>query len=161
MKKPVLLLFIILVLVAASCAPPGLNEPVVSVAPTAAATDAVYIADSLGRVRAFNLDGKEQWSISVADEISRLNGRASRDIQIEYLVAEQNGKLFGLAGQLSGERTGQSYLFALAGNRIAWQLRREDFVYLYPALKRRAKFIRHYASKTLNQRSYSFNSRRC
>lgn len=121
MKKPVLLLSIILVLIAASCAPPGPNEPVVSVAPTAAATDAVYIADSLGRVRAFSLDGKEQWSISVADEISRLNGRASRDIQIEYLVAEQNGKLFGLAGQLSGERTGQSYLFALAGNRIVWQ----------------------------------------
>ncbi|MDX6445743.1 MAG: hypothetical protein QOH71_2817 [Blastocatellia bacterium] len=31
-------------------------------------------------------------------------------------------------------------------------MRREDFVHIYPALKRRAKFIRRYASKTLNQR---------
>jgi aspartate-semialdehyde dehydrogenase len=31
-------------------------------------------------------------------------------------------------------------------------MRREDFVHLCPALKRRAKFIRRYASKTLNQR---------
>jgi hypothetical protein len=35
-------------------------------------------------------------------------------------------------------------------------MRREDFVHLYPALKRRAKFIRRYASKTLHQRFLKF-----
>jgi hypothetical protein len=35
-------------------------------------------------------------------------------------------------------------------------MRREDFMHLYPALKRRAKFIRRYASKTLNQSFLKF-----
>lgn len=121
MRTPVLLLSTFLMLVAASCTPSGTNEPVVSVAPTATATDAVYVADKVGRVRAFGLDGTERWSVSLGDEISRLNGRDSRDIQIEYLAAEQDGKLFGLAGQLTGEHKGDSYLFALSGNRIVWQ----------------------------------------
>ena len=93
----------------------------VSVAPTATATDAVYVADKVGRIRAFSLDGTERWSVSLGDEISRLNGRDSRDIQIEYLAAEENGKLFGLAGQLTSEHAGDSYLFALSGNRVVWQ----------------------------------------
>jgi outer membrane protein assembly factor BamB len=121
MKTPVLLLSTFLMLVAASCRPSDRNEPVVSVAPTATATDAVYVADKVGRVRAFGLDGTERWSVSLGDEISRLNGRDSRDIQIEYLAAEQDGKLFGLAAQLTGEHKGDSYLFALSGNRIVWQ----------------------------------------
>ena len=121
MKTPVLLLLTFLMLVAASCTPSGTNQPVVSVAPTATATDAVYVADNVGRIRAFSLDGTERWSVSLGDEISRLNGRDSRDIQVEYLAAEQNGKLFGLAAQLTGEHAGDSYLFALSGNRIVWQ----------------------------------------
>ena len=121
MKTPVLLLLTFLIFVAASCTPSGTNEPVVSVAPTATATDAVYVADNVGRIRAFSLDGNERWSFSLGDEISRLNGRHSRDIQVEYLAAEQNGTLFGLAAQLTGKHTGESYLFALSGNRIVWQ----------------------------------------
>jgi len=121
MKTPVFLLSTFLMLVSASCTPSGTNEPVVSVAPTAIATDAVYVADNVGRVRAFSVNGTEQWSVSLGDEISRLNGRDSHDIQIEYLVAEQDGKLFGLASQLTGEHTGDSYVFALNGNRMAWQ----------------------------------------
>jgi outer membrane protein assembly factor BamB len=121
MKPPVLLLLTFLMLVATSCRPAGTNEPVVSVAPTAAATDAVYVADGVGRLRAFSLDGTERWSVSLGDEISRLNGRDSHDIRIKYLAAERDGKLFGLARQLTGAHTGDTFLFALNGNHIVWQ----------------------------------------
>ena len=121
MKTPFYLLLIFLMLIVTSCTPSGTNEPVVSVAPTATATDAVYVADSLGRIRAFNLDGTKQWSVSLGDEISRLNGRNSHDIRIKYLAAERDGKLFGLARQLTGAHTGDTYLFALNGNHIVWQ----------------------------------------
>ena len=86
MKTPFYLLLIFLMLIVASCTPSGTNEPVVSVAPTATATDAVYVADSVGRIRAFSLDGTKQWSVSLGDEISRLNGRDSHDIRIKYLA---------------------------------------------------------------------------
>src|SRR6267378_6844153 len=109
MKTPVYLLLTFLMLVAVSCTPSGTNEPVVSVAPTATTTDAVYVADSVGRLRAFSLDGTERWSVSLGHEISRLNGQDSHDIQIKYLTAEQGGKLFGLASQLTGEHAGESY----------------------------------------------------
>jgi outer membrane protein assembly factor BamB len=121
MKPPVLLLLTFLMLVATSCRPAATNEPVVSVAPTAAATDAVYVADGVGRLRAFSLDGTERWSVSLGDEISRLNGRDSHDIRIKYLAAERDGKLFGLARQLTGAHTGDTFLFALNGNHIVWQ----------------------------------------
>ena len=121
MKPPVLLLLTFLMLVATSCRPAGTNEPVVSVAPTAAATDAVYVADGVGRLRAFSPDGTERWSVSLGDEISRLNGRDSHDIRIKYLAAERDGKLFGLARQLTGAHTGDTFLFALNGNHIVWQ----------------------------------------
>ena len=121
MKTPIFLALAFFVFATASCTTSGTNEPVVSVSPTAAATDAVYIADNVGRVRAFSLDGTERWSVPLGDEISRLNARDSHDIQIEYLVAQQDGKLFGLAGQLTGKHAGDSYLFALNGNRIVWQ----------------------------------------
>jgi outer membrane protein assembly factor BamB len=121
MKTPFYLLLIFLMLTAESCTPSGTDEPVVSVAPTATATDAVYVADSVGRIRAFSLDGTKQWSVSLGDEISRLNGRDSHDIRIKYLAAERDGKLFGLASQLTGEHAGQSYLFALNEDHIVWQ----------------------------------------
>lgn len=86
-----------------------------------AADNDIYISDAEGRVRALRPDGMEQWTLSIPDEIVRLDGNASHDIRIDYLAARSGSKLFGLATQETGRNAGNTILFALDGNHLLWQ----------------------------------------
>jgi outer membrane protein assembly factor BamB len=119
MKRKLLRLSLCLLL--ASCGGSHPNAPLLSVPPSAAAEDYVYIADAAGRIRAIRPDGKEQWAYTLADDLRRQDSAASYDLQITYLTARANGKLFGLATELTGRYAGEIILFALDGNRLLWQ----------------------------------------
>jgi outer membrane protein assembly factor BamB len=106
----------------ASCGSQHSNRPLLSVAPSAAADNDVYVADQFGRIRALRSDGSEQWNISLPDEMLRLDPSASHDLRIDLLAARSGGKIFGLATQLSGPDAGGTILFALDANRLAWQV---------------------------------------
>jgi outer membrane protein assembly factor BamB len=114
------LLFLALGLLLSSCTSHP-NAPLLSVPPSAAAEDYVYIADAAGRIRAIRPDGKEQWSYTLADDLRRQNSAASYDLQITYLTARSGGKLFGLATELTGRYAGEIILFALDGQHLLWQ----------------------------------------
>ncbi len=96
--------------------------PLLTTPPTTAVENEIYVADERGRIRALRPDGSEQWTISLPDEISSRDSTASRDIRIDFLAARSAGKLFGLATQLSGARTGGAILFALNANNLIWQI---------------------------------------
>lgn len=97
------------------------SGPLLSAPPSATAGNDIYITDGAARIRALRPDGTEQWSYSLAEDLARLNNRSSHDFQINYLAARSGGKLFGLATQVTGGHTGESFLFALDGNRLLWQ----------------------------------------
>ena len=97
------------------------NAPALSVPPSAAAEDSVYIADSAGRIHAVRADGREQWSYSLAADLERLDTSAAHDVQINYLTALPDAKLFGLATNVTGRYAGEMILFALDGDRLRWQ----------------------------------------
>ena len=108
-------------LILASCTTPHSERPLLSAPPSAAADNDIYIADAESRIRALRPDGTEQWTLSLPDEIVRLNKAVSHDLRIDYLVARSGGKLFGLATEVSGHNTGNTILFALDGNHLLWQ----------------------------------------
>lgn len=110
------------VLVLTSCAAPHSRRPLVSVPPSAAADNDIYIADAQARIRALRPDGSEQWTLSLPDEIQRRDRLASRDLRIDFLAARSGGKLFGLATELTGRSAGKTILFALEGNHLLWQV---------------------------------------
>jgi outer membrane protein assembly factor BamB len=97
----------------------AIRGPAVSVSHTVT-PDAIYVADSSGRIHSFGTDGREAWVYPLADELARSYGRSSRDFQVQSLVAEGD-KLYGLAVQLTGGHAGEVYLFALDGARLAWR----------------------------------------
>jgi outer membrane protein assembly factor BamB len=92
-----------------------------SVPPATAPDDVLYIVEGAGQIRAIQSDGKTRWTFSVAEAVAKANNRSSHDFQIVYIVACGGDRLFGLATQLSGGHTGQTYLFALAGDHLVWQ----------------------------------------
>lgn len=104
-----------------SCVPSPSGRPLLSVPPSAAADNDIYIADAMGNIRALRSDGSEIWHLSLADEITRVDPQASHDIRIDHLVARRAGKLFGLATELSGRTAGKTILFGLDDNRLVWQ----------------------------------------
>jgi outer membrane protein assembly factor BamB len=111
-----------LVLVLTSCAGTHSRRPLLSVPPSAAADNDVYVADRQARIRALRSDGSEQWTFSLPDEIVQRDSSASRDLRIDFLAARSGGKLFGLATQLTGRNAGGTILFALDGNHLLWQV---------------------------------------
>jgi outer membrane protein assembly factor BamB len=120
MRKPHLLLIVSAAFVLTSCASQRSNRPLLSVAPSAASDNDVYIADKFGRIRAFRSDGSEQWNLSLPDEIIKRDSTASRDLRVDVLAARSGGKIFGLASQLSGRNAGGTLLFALDANHLLW-----------------------------------------
>ena len=116
-----ILLVGVVALLATSCGAPRARGPLLSAPPSAAADNDIYVADAMGRIRALRPDGTEQWSHSLADDVARVDNGASHDLRIDYLAARSGGKLFGLATLMSGNRAGQTILFALDGNRLLWQ----------------------------------------
>src|ERR1041384_4048225 len=76
------LLFLSFGLLLASCGSSHQGGPLLSVPPSAAAEDYVYVADAAGRIRAIKPDGTEQWSYKLADDLRRQNSDASYDVQI-------------------------------------------------------------------------------
>lgn len=123
MRKGRRILLLCFALALTSCSLQRSNRPVLSVAPSAAADNDVYVADRFGRIRALRSDGSEQWSILLPDEILKLDSTASHDIRIDFLVARSGGKIFGLATQLSGGNAGGTILLALDSNHLLWQVR--------------------------------------
>lgn len=117
-----LLIFFGTVLILSGCAAPHSTRPLLSAPPSAAADNDIYITDAEGRVRALRPDGTEQWTLSIPDEIVRLDNTVSRDIRIDYLVARSGGKLFGLVTEVSGRNAGNTILFALDGNHLLWHV---------------------------------------
>jgi len=111
-----------LVLVLTSCAATHSRRPLLSVPPSAAADNDIYVADAQARIRALRTDGSEQWTFSLPDEIAQRDSSASRDLRIDFLAARSGGKLFGLAAQLTGRNAGKTILFALDGNHLLWQV---------------------------------------
>jgi outer membrane protein assembly factor BamB len=95
--------------------------PRLTVPPATAPDDVLYLVEGAGQIRAIQSDGKTRWTFSVAEALAKANNRSSRDFQIVYIVAREGGRLFGLAAQLTGGHTGQTYLFALAGDHLVWQ----------------------------------------
>ena len=120
MARTPLLLFICLPLVLTSCGSQRSNRPLLSVAPSAAADNDVYLADQFGTIRAFRSDGSEQWNLSLPDELVKRDNTISHDLRIETLSARSAGKIFGLATQLSGRNAGGTLLFALDQNQLLW-----------------------------------------
>jgi outer membrane protein assembly factor BamB len=116
---PIILISVALAL--SSCGSQRSNRPLLSVAPSAAADNDVYVADQFGRIRALRSDGSVQWNLSLPDEILKLEPTASNDIRIDLLAALSGGKIFGLATQLSGHNAGRTLLFALDANHLLWQ----------------------------------------
>lgn len=104
----------------AACGRAG-RRTLLSVPPSAASDNDVYLAEEGGRIRALRPDGTEQWSYSLAEDLERLTHQPSRDIRVEYLAPRSGGKLFGLATRLAGRQAGVSILFALDRGRLAWQ----------------------------------------
>ncbi len=92
-----------------------------SVPPATAPDDVLYVVEGAGQIRAIEPNGKTRWTFSVAEAVAKANNRSSHDFQIVYIVARGGDRLFGLATQLTGEHTGQTYLFALAGDHLVWQ----------------------------------------
>ena len=123
-KKDMLSLTLVggLLLVLTSCAAPHSRTPLLSVPPSAAADNDVYVADAQARIRALRPDGSEQWTLSLPDEIVRRDSSITHDLRIDFLVARSGGKLFGLATELTGRRVGEPILFALDGNQLVWQV---------------------------------------
>lgn len=116
-----LVLFSGTMLVLGGCVQQRNSGPLLSAPPSATADNDIYIADAVARIRALRPDGTEQWSYSLAEDLARLNKRSSHDFKINYLAARSGGKLFGLATQVTGGHTGESFLFALDGNHLRWQ----------------------------------------
>src|SRR5574338_157228 len=108
-------------LVSLACDRQRSTTPLLTTPPSTAVDNDIYVADDRGRIRAFQPDGSELWSVSLTDEITRRDPTASRDIRIDFLAARSAGKLFGLATQLSGSRIGGAILFALDSNHLLWQ----------------------------------------
>ena len=120
MRKTQLTLFICLALVLTSCGSQRSNRPLLSVAPSAAADNDIYLADQFARIRAFRSDGSEQWNLSLPEEILKRDNTVSYDLRIETLAARSAGKIFGLATQLSGRNAGGTILFALDQKQLLW-----------------------------------------
>ena len=120
MAKTQLLLFVCFPLVLASCGSQRSNRPLLSVAPSAAADNDVYVADQFGKIRAFRADGSEQWNLSLPNELLKRDNTISHDLRIETLAARSAGKVFGLATELSGRNAGRTLLFALDQNQLLW-----------------------------------------
>ena len=112
--------FICVALVLTSCGSQRSNRPLLSVAPSAAADNDVYLADQSGRIRALRADGSEHWNLSLLDEILKRDNTVSHDLRIDFLAARSAGKIFGLATQLSGRKAGGTLLFALNQNELLW-----------------------------------------
>jgi outer membrane protein assembly factor BamB len=92
-----------------------------SVPPAPAPDNVLYVVEGGGQIRAIESDGKARWNFSVAEALAKANNRSSHDFQIMYIVAREEGRIFGLAAQVTGGHTGQTYLFALAGDHLVWQ----------------------------------------
>lgn len=104
-----------------ACGTQRSSRPLLSVAPSAAADNDVYLADQLGRIRAFRSDGSEQWNLSLPDEMLKRDNTVSHDLRIDTLTAS-TGKIFGLATELSGRNAGRTILFALDQNQLLWHV---------------------------------------
>ena len=115
------LLFLGAGLMLAGCGASRSNRPLLSVPPSAAADNDIYIADAEGRVRALRPDGSEQWIFSLPEEIVRLDSSVTRDIRIDYLTDHSGGKLYGLATQETGRNAGNTIHFAMDGNHLLWK----------------------------------------
>lgn len=111
-----------LMLALSGCGPERSNKPLLSAPPSTAVDNDIYLADDRANIRALRPDGTEQWSVSLTDEIRKLDTSVSRDIRIDFLTARSSGKLFGLATQLSGRNREGSILFALDSNHLLWQI---------------------------------------
>lgn len=96
------------------------DRPLLTVS-TTASDNKIYLAEAGGRIRAFDQNGKEQWTIVIGEILARATSRASQDFQTMFLIAREGGKVFGLAAQLSGAHTGTTYLFALSDGQLLWQ----------------------------------------
>lgn len=105
----------------AGCVMPRSNRPLLNAPPRAAADNDIYISDARGRIRALRPDGTEQWTCSLSDEMTKLDGTVTRDVRVDYLAARSGGKLFGLATEETGHRAGYTILFALDGARLLWK----------------------------------------
>ena len=82
----------------------------------------IYVSDRFGTIHALRPDGTEQWAVKLSAEIARIaNAPVSRDLIVEFLAADPNGKVFGLAMEESGGSRGQRIMFALDANRLLWQ----------------------------------------
>lgn len=120
MAKRPLLLFVCLPLFLTSCGSQRSNRPLLSVAPSAAADNDVYVADQFGTIRAFRSEGSEQWNLSLPDELVKRDNTISHDLRIDILATRSAGKIFGLATELSGRNAGRTLLFALDQSQVLW-----------------------------------------
>lgn len=120
MRTGRLILFGFIALALTACGAQRSSRPLLSVAPSAAAGNDVYLADQSGRIRAFRSDGSEQWNLSLADEILKRDNTVSHDLRIDTLSARSTGKIFGLVTELSGRNAGRTLLFALDQNQLLW-----------------------------------------
>jgi len=98
------------------------SGPLLSAPPSAAADDDIYISDDEGRIRALRPDGTEQWTLSLREEVARLDAAASGDLRVDYLVARSGGRLFGLATWLTGHDAGRTVIFGTEGGRLLWRV---------------------------------------
>lgn len=120
-KAKIAALLSLSMLALAGCGQHARRDPLVTAPPSAAADNDIYVADGAGRIRALRTDGTEQWSYSLADDLSRLEQGTAHDVRVNYLTARSGGKLFCLATLASGSRSGETILFALDKNHLLWQ----------------------------------------
>jgi outer membrane protein assembly factor BamB len=113
----VLLLFA--ALASTGCSTPA-KRSTLAAPPRAAGDNDIYVADSIGGIRALDRDGTERWSYHLADDLATNEPDASHDVRIDFLFARSTGKLFGVATELTGRRTGQRILFALNDRQLLW-----------------------------------------
>ncbi len=120
-KSLTCLLLLVALMLLNSCARQGHGTLLSAPPPSAVGDNNIYIAEEGGTIRALRPDGTEQWSDALAGDLERVTGQPSRDIQITYLAARSDDKLYGLANRLSGRQAGEIILFALDGNHLVWQ----------------------------------------
>ena len=87
MKTGQLILFGFIALALTACGVQRSSRPMLSVAPSVAANNDVYLADQSGRIRAFRTDGSEQWNLSLPNEILKRDNTVSHDLRIDTLTA--------------------------------------------------------------------------
>lgn len=123
MKMVVGLLFFLTALIVFSACNQTSQIPSTITAPAQAVADNdIYFSDPFGRIHAIRPDGSEQWILKLSDEIAQLAKTPTSDeFAVEYLTAEPNGKVFGLALTETGANAGQRLLFVLNGKQMLWQ----------------------------------------